>query len=483
MWRRIIEDLDRWKDSPGRQPLMLVGPRQCGKTHILKEFGDTRFRAKAYFDFERDGGLAEIFDGDLDAVRILDRLSARARVTIDSDVLVILDEIQGCDRAVTALKYLAEEAPRIPVVCAASLPVSGPSPKPVGKVDILHMRPMDFREWLAANGRELLWDEMVRDVDGLPAILSRDLEELYRDYLFVGGMPRAVSAWVSTRSEERVREVQTGILNWFIADFMRHVPGNDADKVFRVWESVPSQICGGAGRFAFSRVRKGGRARELEGALWWLVSAGLVTKVDAVGAPGVPLRMDRDTSAFRVYPCDVGLMGAMAGTTLDLYLDDTIPATDGFRDAAAECFVLGELLSSFRRAPVYWRGGNSEVDFLVEHRSRAYPVEVKAGREVKAKGLAGYIDGHSPEAAFLLSLDPAKGGRVRSLPLYAASLIRAELDAMRGGSRSRSPDTILIIASFASVIPNIAGIVGSDPRTLLPWSSRSVSTLIGGSTE
>lgn len=182
---------------------------------------------------------------------------------------------------------------------------------------------MDFHEWLVANGEEALWKSLESDPERYNEAFGYRLERLYREYLFVGGMPEAVNAWVTTHDETAVTRVHDGILNWYSADMLKHAPDEDSDRIFQIWESLPTQLCTETGRFMFSHVRKGGRARELEGALQWLVNVGIVHLVHQVQVPKVPLKRQRDMTVFKAFLCDVGLMGRMMDLSLDAYIDTT----------------------------------------------------------------------------------------------------------------------------------------------------------------
>ena len=423
MWREIMDDLKAWKERKLRQPLIIRGVRQCGKTYVMREFGRECYRDVAYFNLESDRGARTAFEGDLGPEAVVDRLSMERGARITEETLIILDEIQCSPDAVTSLKYFAEDAPQYHVVCAGSLlgVTEIGSGGPVGKVDTLTLRPMDFHEWMVANGEEALWEGLSKDVWGLSQGLLDRLEALYRTYLFVGGMPRAVSAWLETRDEGEVRLAQEAILNWYSNDFLGHAPG-DADKIYQIWHSIPAQLGTESGRFIFSHVRKSGRARDLEGALTWLLRAGLVYKVPAAEKPSYPLGRCTDDTVFKLYMCDVGLMGAMEGVTRRSLAADG-EAGGLYRGIAAETFALTEMMSFLKAPPAYWREAGMEVDFLIQHGEGVWPVEVKSGGRARARSLKEYVDRYGPERAFVLSLGPAGDGRVARIPVYVASLI------------------------------------------------------------
>lgn len=430
MWRKAMDRLSEWRDSPSRKPLMVSGVRQCGKTYILKEFGSRSFSNVLYIDLERSKNAQKVFEKDLDPSRIVRDLSSMFGTPLeDGNSILILDEIQSCPAAITSLKYFFEERPGLHVIAAGSLLgvlLANKASYPVGKVEMMTMRPMDFREWLVANGREMLFidaDSAYPDVSD--AILA-ELDDEYRKYLFVGGMPEAVQTWIDAHDEQKVMRVQDNILNAYAADFLKHVPDDMAMKVNRVWTSVPEQLAKENGRFFYSNVPGSGRGRELDEAVAWLASANLVHRVACTERPLAPLAESADRSRFKLYVCDCGLMSRMMDAKLSMLMYDELKENvdSDWRGAVAEGFVLNEIVSAFRKEPFYWRKGKHEVDFLVSSGMCVVPIEVKSGSKVRAVSLKAYIDAYSPSKAVVLSKNPPKEGDVVSLPLCMAWKLR-----------------------------------------------------------
>ncbi len=433
MERDIFEKLVEWKDSTNRKPLLLNGVRGCGKTWILEEFGRRCFPDTAYFTFEKNPKLAQIFEQDLDPKRILKLLSALRGATITEDTLIVLDEIQFCERAETSLKYFCEEAPEYHVIGAGSLlhvPLST-DPKtdrtgfPVGKVDMLTMHPMGFREFLKASGKELLAQYAEEgcgsELNG--AILSM-LDDLYRDYLCVGGMPEAVVAWVERGDMEEIERIQDGILASYARDFVRYAPGRWVSKIDSVWDSIPRQLSEGSGRFMYSRASPGARASDLENAVEWLVMSGLVRRVESVSEPVLPLKANADPSDFKLYWCDVGLLRrAMGLSSGDILLPDG--RNEGSLKGLTENYVLNELTCDGFGSVFSWSSGRkARVDFIVQVGMDIVPMEVKTGERIRAAGLKEYMDRYAPRKAFLISRKDLKNGRVTDLPLSLMWLFR-----------------------------------------------------------
>lgn len=430
MWREAMDRLREWRNSPGRKPLMMSGVRQCGKTYILKEFGKECYDSVLYVNLERTAKARLIFEKDLDPSRILEDLSSMFGTPLDEgSSLLILDEIQSCPAAITSLKYFCEEKRGCHIVAAGSLLgvlLAEKSSYPVGKVDMITLRPMNFREWLAANGKTMLFDNADANCMDVSDGILESLDDEYRRYLYVGGMPEAVQTWIDTHDETLVAKVQENILNAYAADFLKHVPDDMAMKVNKIWTSAPEQLAKDKGRFFYSNVGTSGRSRDLEDAVWWLTSANLLHRVNCTERPKVPLAESADVDRFKLYICDCGLLTRMMNGDLAMFLYDELKddIDPGFRGAVAENYVLNEIVSSFDREPFYWRKGKYEVDFLISSGTCVIPIEVKSGSKVRSASLKNYIDSYSPKKCIILSRNRPKDGDVVALPLCMAWKIR-----------------------------------------------------------
>ncbi len=435
MWREAMEKLRKWRDDPSRKPLMVTGVRQCGKTYLIREFGQENYENVLYVNLERTANARLVFEKDLDPSRILEDLSSMYGIALkEGTSLIILDEIQACPDAITSLKYFCEEKRGYHIIAAGSLLgvlLAKKASYPVGKVDRLVMRPMNFHEWLVANGRSMLYDAADAGYPDVSDALLEELDQEYRRYLFVGGMPEAVQTWVDTHDEREVAEVQDDILNVYAADFLKHVPEDMVVKVDRVWKSVPEQLARENGRFFYSEVGGSGRSRDLDDAVSWLESANLIHRV-IFTEPSVPLAGSADGSRFKLYVCDCGLMSRMVGARLPMLLYDGLKdrVDPDYRGAVAENYVLNEIISATGREPFYWRKGKYEVDFLVSTGLCVVPVEVKSGSRVRAASLKNYIDAYSPEKAVVLSRNPPKEGDVESVPLCMAWKVKDIADEL-----------------------------------------------------
>lgn len=430
MERNIMKQLTAWKDSPDRKPLLLTGVRQCGKTYILKEFGNRYFEDTAYFSFEGNRGLKSVFDYDLNPVRILRELGSviRGKEIIPGKTLIIFDEIQACPNAVTSLKYFCETMRELPVVCAGSL--LGVSVKrdgisfPVGKVDRLQMYPMTFEEFLCADGSQALYEgamqlEKEREI---PELYSVPLEKSLKYYYIVGGMPEVVKKWADTHDFNEVSKLQDTILEDYGSDFAKHAPKTDIPKLGWIWDSVPKQLAKDNNKFVFSHVKEGKRSNELEDALEWLTDAGLVYRLEMVANPELPLSFYADATFFKVYMSDIGLLRKKSGLSYKTILEEP-EIYRNFRGALTENYVLNELLAQGKR-PYFWRSGNTaELDFLFEDKDRVIPVEAKAAISTRAKSYVQFCKKYRPPLGFRFSLKNVGYNMTEetftySLPLY-----------------------------------------------------------------
>ncbi|MDR3284764.1 MAG: AAA family ATPase [Treponema sp.] len=425
MERNLVKQLVRWKENPGKKPLIIKGVRQCGKTFLLKGFGAAHYGDMVYCNFESNDALHAIFNGDLDAHRIISELGVMRQKPIDPEkTLVIFDEIQFCNRALTSLKYFCENAPEYHVVCAGSLlglALSKPLSFPVGKIDFLTLYPLSFSEFLSANNEALLWEYL----ENLPAdkkiseAFTGKLERYLKTYYITGGMPEAVASWLEFQNIEKVETIQQKILDSYELDFAKHAPANEFPKLSEIWHSIPGQLAKENTKFIFSQVKKGRRAKDLEDALEWLLGAGLAYKVAKVEKPFMPLSAYADSTFFKLYMADVGLLRKMSRLPASVILENTA-AYKEFKGALTENFVLSELVTLYNTAPFYWKSGNTaEVDFIIQNEADIVPIEVKSARNDKAKSLGEYRKKYAPPLAVKTSLkNIAPAGEVQNIPLY-----------------------------------------------------------------
>jgi len=409
----------------------LQGARQTGKTYILKEFGRSEYENTVYCNFEEDPDLDHFFQRDLNPERILTDLSIYMNLDIRPEKdLVIFDEIQVSNRALNALKYFDEQKNDIHLTAAGSLlgvKLSGPGSFPVGKVNFSHLYPMTFMEFLDAMG-ESRYRKLLETVDApipLADAFHSHLIDLLARYYFVGGMPEAVKYFAETGNGREAREIQEEIIKSYMLDFAKHAPAADIPKLSQIWNSIPKHLARENKKFVFSAVKKGARARAYENALTWLKDAGLIFLANAVETVKHPLKHYANTSIFKIYALDVGLLGAMARSPVEM-LAQGERLFNEYEGAFVENYVAQQLFSHFGQPLFYWRskGGKAELDFLCEFEGRICPLEVKAGINPRSKSLKSYDLQFNPlRLARTNLLNLKKDGKIVNLPLYAVSLL------------------------------------------------------------
>ncbi len=407
--------------------MILRGVRQSGKTWLLKAFGEKCYSALAYFNFEGNPDLCAIFDADLNPKRIVQELELLQNQKINlRETLIVFDEIQSCNKAITSLKYFNENLPDASIIAAGSLlglALSQPLSFPVGQVEFLDLYPLSFIEFLMAQGEDLIV-EKIRTLEAgepVPASIHPKLVDLLYTYYFVGGMPEAVKSWTKDQDQDAVMRIKRSILESYELDFVKHAPKSDFGKLSAIWHAVPSQLAQDNQKFVFSRVKEGARARDLESALQWLISAGLIYKVNKIEKPGIPLSAYADDSFFKIFLCDVGLISTMADIPL-ISIKQKDPLFNQFSGALTENYVLNELVSSDLN-PFFWRSKQSaEVDFVCRINRHLVPIEVKSNINVRSRSLQVYLDKYKPAHAVRLSMKNAgTEPPLLSTPLYLAN--------------------------------------------------------------
>ena len=423
MRRELMEKLIAWKDNPGRKPLILQGVRQCGKTYLLKEFGALYYDDICYLRFDEDKSLAGFLEQDLDPHRIIKDLAiVRNKDIKPQTTLLVFDEVQSCGKALTALKYFCEEAPEYHLVAAGShLGVAIPKGTffPVGKVEFLTLFPMNFYEFLLAHN-EMLAKQLKAApfTDNFWLSFRTLLEEIYRDYQIVGGMPEVVQSWLDNKSIEQVEKIQTQIIKSYENDFAKYAPITYFPKLSTVWNAIPSQLAKENRKFIFSQVKKSWRAKDLEDALEWLIRSGLVYKVVNIKKPHFPIAAYANHTYFKLYMCDVGLLRCVANLPPAVLMDRSGNYKE-FKGALAENIICCELKRLYEENLYYWTAegtGRAEVEFIIQDGAFIVPVEVKAGTASHARSLSVYCQKYHPRKAVLTAMDYDKE---QILPLYA----------------------------------------------------------------
>ena len=423
MQRSAIYDLKKWKDAPERKPLIIRGARQVGKTWLMKEFGQSCYESYVYFNFDEEDELKSIFEANKNPQRIVELLSMVAGEKIlPGETLVIFDEVQECPEALNALKYFKEKANEYHVIAAGSLLgtlLAQPKSYPVGMVNLLDLCPLTFDEFLeAADPALFAYYESIRKDQAIEEIFHNRLLEAYNSYLIIGGMPECVASWVSHKDPAAVSQIQRELVEIYENDFGKHNGKVNSARILMVFRSIVSQLAKSNEKFIYGAVRQGGRARDFEEAIEWLVSAGMLNRVYNVSKMEHPLSAFDKLDQFKLFLFDTGLLKHMAGVDNSAIL---LKADYQFKGPLTENYVLQQLRGQFEVAPRYYSDKRGEIDFLLQNGAEIIPVEVKGGEDKSAPSFKRYIAENHPEHAIRFSKRGyRRDGEVTNIPLYLA---------------------------------------------------------------
>lgn len=429
MKRNIENQLLQWKDKIRRKPLIIYGARQIGKTYSIKEFGAKYFKNTIYINFETNQKIYHDFEEDISPNFLLHRIEIffNQKITPE-DTLIIFDEVQTCERALTSLKYFCEDAPEYYVIAAGSL--LGVATKrekysfPVGKVDQINMYPMNMEEFFKALKEDMLLEEMKNcflEKRKMDAALHEKALQIYREYLVVGGMPEAVAVYAEGKHIVDAVEVQNSILSAYIADMAKYATASDTTKIMACFDSIPAQLAKDNKKFQYKVVAKGGRGSYFGEAIDWLLASGIVTKCENVEHGMHPLEIYKNLSSFKLYMSDVGLLTTKAGVTTY----DIISGNDNiFIGALTENYIANTLEQNGYKLYYWTSGGIAEVDFLIEQEGKVVPVEVKAREHTKSKSLSVFTCKYGVDKSVRFSArNFGWQNDIQSIPLYAAWLV------------------------------------------------------------
>lgn len=401
--RQIISRFKDWKDSVKRKPILLKGARQIGKTWVMEQFGAECFEHTAKFDFDRQPELRQAFTVSKEPARIIKELTLYSDVPlIEGKTLLIFDEIQECEEALNSLKYFCEDAPGWHIVAAGSL--LGVAVKkrkmtvPVGKVEIIRMYPISFKEYLqASDPATCRYVEGIETPQHLPEVVLNKLKTEYRRYMVCGGMPEAVVAMLESQGLHAIDSILQNILDLYELDFAKYAEPREIPRIHAIWHSLPSQLSKENRKFIYRVVKTGARSKDYEDALLWLEDAGMIYRINSVSKPGMPLAAYEEPEAFKVYACDCGLLRRLARMPGTIVTDAAANYTE-FKGAMAENAVLLSLLSVCRgELPYYWSSeGKAELEFVVQHDEEIIPIEVKAENCVSGRSIVVYNEKYHP---------------------------------------------------------------------------------------
>ncbi len=430
MKRKIESQLLAWKDKgKKRLPLIINGARQVGKTYLLRKFGEEHFQNVVYVNLETNYSVASYFGDNISPEKLLRYLEvSTGEKIIAGETLIIFDEIQSCERALTSLKYFCEETPEFHIAAAGSLLGVAINRSrysfPVGKVETLTLYPFDFEEYLWARGRELLSEEIRRayeTMEALPEALHQEAVELYREYLIVGGMPACINAFLNQKSFLDVFLVQNGILDNYIADMAKYSSNTESVKIRACYNSIPAQLAKENKKFQYKVVQKGGTAAIFGASIEWLNLAGVILKCQRLNEAFEPISVYADLSAFKIYMADIGLLVMKSGISAQ-----TVLSGEGnlFMGAVTENYVAQQLAA--KGYPLYyWQSkSTAELDFVLQKENQIIGIEVKKGEHVRSRSLSVFVDSYKPAYTIRFSLKNfGERDGLKSIPLYAVFCI------------------------------------------------------------
>ncbi len=431
MERKIYQSLINWKNSKDRKPLILQGARQVGKTYIVNIFGSREYSNTVYLNFEKEKDLSSFFD-DLTPERIVEKIANLKRKEIVKEhTLIIFDEIQACPNALTSLKYFCEEANGYHIIALGSLLGVAVNRNnysfPVGKVDMMTMYPLDFEEYLLANGEEYLISEIRKCYEN-DSPMDQPFHEkalnLYREYLYVGGMPEAVQSYVTNRNPDLVRLIQQNIIDSYLNDMGEYNNKPGTNKTRLIYNKMGGRLSKENRKFRYADLKSGGRASDFETSAQWLCLSGIANRLYRLKNVSLPLKSNQSESDFKFYMNDVGLLCADQNILYNDIMFEN-PLVNDFKGGLTENYVNNQFISNNLKA-YYWTSKNeAEVDFVTRIKEDIIPIEVKSSDNTRSRSLNIYVQRYSPSYSIRISSrNFGYGNNIKSVPLYAVFCIK-----------------------------------------------------------
>lgn len=430
MEREIIKKLIEWKNSKKRKPLIVQGARQVGKTYIVKKFGNMYYENVVYVNFEKNKQISNQINDDINPLEIINKLELFFNEKITpGKTLIFFDEIQANERALTSLKYFCEELPQYHIIAAGSLLGIKINSKnysfPVGKVQIINMYALSFKEFLNALGKENLIKEIEKHYVSNEK-MDNDIHslclKLYRTYLVVGGMPEVVQTYLDEGKVIGTIDIQAEILESYENDMTRYAEDYESNRIVSAFDSIPLQLAKENQKFQYKVISKGGTSSIFGEAILWLKNSGIVHQVFKA-TPQVPIEMYKDLTSFKLYMNDVGLFVNKAGYPL-YQVDLNTGLSMISMGPLTENYVENELrINSYET--YYWESnGRAEIDFLIQKETEIIPIEVKSKEHTKSKSLNLYMQKYNPKTAIRISeKNFGLENNIKSVPLYAVFCI------------------------------------------------------------
>lgn len=425
-----------WKNSEKRKPLIIKGCRQCGKTFSVLDFANRNYEHVVYLNFLENPDYASVFSGSLETDNIIMLLSAllgSGAVFEAGKTILVLDEIQDCPDARTALKFFNTDG-RFDVIGTGSLlGVKGygrqPKSIPVGSETVVDMYPLDFEEFLWANG---ISEQVISQLEThlrletpVPEALNSRMRQLLLQYAVVGGMPEAVQAFVNTKQMNAVLRIQRDIVRSYMDDMVKYADKKDKARIAECFQSIPKQLSKENKKFQYSLVRKGSTASKFSGCLQWIEDAGIIARCYSLSITQLPLDGNAERDIFKVYMCDMGLFVSMLedGTQFDILQGNLF----GYKGAIFENLIADIFIKMGRSLYYYHKDSGLEIDFVTRYKGECVLVEVKAtsGNIKSAKTILAHPEKYRVKSAIKLgNYNIGRLGGVLTLPLYMAFLLR-----------------------------------------------------------
>ena len=430
MEREIIKDLIKWKESKNRKPLIVHGARQVGKTYIIKQFGKKYYDNLIYVNFETNKEFSSQIEDDINAKYLINKLELFfGEKIIPGRTLIFFDEVQANERALTSLKYFCEDAREYHIIAAGSLLGIAINREnysfPVGKVQMINMYPLSFKEFLISVGREYLINEIQNHFETNQRI-DKDIHELclklYRTYLIVGGMPEVVQTYLEEQKTISAIDIQTEILESYERDMTKYADSSLSNRIISAFNSIPVQLAKDNKKFQYKVIARGGTSSIFGEAILWLKNSGIVNQIYKVN-PVLPLEMNKDLASFKLYMSDVGLFVNKAGYPL-YQLDLNTTPTMISMGPLTEHYVANEIRKN-SYIPYYWESeGKAELDFVIQKEMDIIPIEVKTSTHTKSRSLDVYMKTYRPKYAIRISeKNFGFENNIKSVPLYAVFCI------------------------------------------------------------
>lgn len=442
MYKRKIEKvLSQWKNKKGHKPLVIKGCRQCGKTSSVLDFAHRNYKYVVCMDFHEHKEYKSFFAGALDVDTLTLAISAGIRGArfVAGETCLVLDEIQECPNARASLKFFKLDG-RYDVICTGSLlGVNGYRSKeeqeeeeqasvPVGFEQIVTMYPMDFEEWLWANGIEQQHIDYLRNCLENETPVNEGIHqrmcELLLRYVVVGGMPEAVSTFLETNNMNDVSDVQHGIIETYKADMLKYARQEDKPRIRECFDSIPAQLAKENKKFQYSVIRRGGRSSQYAGSLQWIEDAGIIHRCHNVAITELPLDGNAIPDIFKVYMTDIGLLVSMLeeGTAWSILQGNLL----GYKGAIFENLAADILCKMGRKLYYFQKEGGLELDFLIRYKGECYPLECKA-RSGNAKSMQTVLKHpehyHIQQALKFGNYNVGRNGQLLTLPFYMMFLL------------------------------------------------------------